>query len=100
MAAELGTNCNLGKTMASVCLAWRCPHQEAEAGLARAAKVEAETKTHLACDAKVEAETQALLAWEATTLVEKQRDEARTMEKRLTEELKHKLPLMSIPILL
>ena len=28
VAAELGTNCNLGKTMASVCPAWRCPHQE------------------------------------------------------------------------
>jgi hypothetical protein len=26
VAAELGTNCNLGKTMASVCPAWRCPH--------------------------------------------------------------------------
>ena len=28
MAAELGTNCNLGKTMASVCPAWRCPHHD------------------------------------------------------------------------
>ena len=27
VAAELETNCNLGKTMASVCPAWRCPHQ-------------------------------------------------------------------------
>jgi hypothetical protein len=27
VAAELGTKCNLGKTIASVCLAWRCPHQ-------------------------------------------------------------------------
>jgi hypothetical protein len=26
VAAELGTNCNLGKTMVSVCPAWRCPH--------------------------------------------------------------------------
>jgi hypothetical protein len=26
VAAELGTNCNLGKTITSVCLAWRCPH--------------------------------------------------------------------------
>ena len=43
--------------------------------MARAAKVEAETKTRLACDAKAEAETQALLAWETTSLVEKQRDE-------------------------
>jgi hypothetical protein len=24
--AELGMNCNLGKTIASVCLACRCPH--------------------------------------------------------------------------
>jgi len=30
VAAELGTNCNLGKTMASVCPAWRCPHQVKE----------------------------------------------------------------------
>jgi hypothetical protein len=28
VAAELGTNCNLGKTIASVCPAWRCPHQD------------------------------------------------------------------------
>jgi hypothetical protein len=27
VAVELGTNCNLGKTIASVCPAWRCPHQ-------------------------------------------------------------------------
>jgi hypothetical protein len=26
VAAELGTNCNLEKTIASVCPAWRCPH--------------------------------------------------------------------------
>jgi hypothetical protein len=26
VAVELGTNCNLGKTMASVCPTWRCPH--------------------------------------------------------------------------
>ena len=45
--------------------------------MARAAKVEVETKMRLACDTKVEVETQALLAWEATALVEKQRDEAR-----------------------
>jgi hypothetical protein len=27
VAAELGTNSNLGKTIMSVCPAWRCPHQ-------------------------------------------------------------------------
>ena len=27
VAAELGTNCNLGKTMELMCPAWRCPHQ-------------------------------------------------------------------------
>jgi hypothetical protein len=26
VVAELGMNCNLEKTMASVCPAWRCPH--------------------------------------------------------------------------
>jgi hypothetical protein len=26
VVAELGTNCNLGKTITSVCPAWRCPH--------------------------------------------------------------------------
>jgi hypothetical protein len=26
VAAQLGTNCNLEKTIASVCPAWRCPH--------------------------------------------------------------------------
>jgi hypothetical protein len=26
VAAELGMNCNLGKTIMSVCPAWRCPH--------------------------------------------------------------------------
>ena len=54
---------------------------EDKAGLAHASKVEAETKTCLACDAKAEVETQALLVRETTTLVEKQRDEARTAEK-------------------
>ena len=49
--------------------------------MARAAKVEAETEKRLARDAKAEAETQALLAWEPTTLVEKQRDEARMAKK-------------------
>jgi hypothetical protein len=29
VAAELGTNCNLEKTIASVCPTWRCPHQDA-----------------------------------------------------------------------
>jgi hypothetical protein len=28
VTAKLGTNCNLEKTMASVCPAWRCPHHE------------------------------------------------------------------------
>ena len=65
-----------------------------------AAKVEADTKTRLARDAKAEAETQALLAWEATTLVEKQRDEARTAEKRLADELQRELFFMLILILL
>ena len=55
--------------------------------MARAAKVEAKTEMRLARDAKAEAETQALLAWAATTLVEKQRDEARTAKKRLTDKL-------------
>jgi hypothetical protein len=27
VVAELGTNCNLEKTIALVCPAWRCPHQ-------------------------------------------------------------------------
>jgi hypothetical protein len=27
VVAELETNCNLGKTITSVCPAWRCPHQ-------------------------------------------------------------------------
>ena len=27
VAAELGTSCNLGKTMVTACTAWRCPHQ-------------------------------------------------------------------------
>ena len=66
----------------------------------RAAKVEAETETCLACDAKVEAETQALLAREDIALVEKQRDEAQTMEKRLTNELQRELFFMLILILL
>jgi hypothetical protein len=26
VVAELGTNCDLGKTITSVCQAWRCPH--------------------------------------------------------------------------
>ena len=51
--------------------------------MARATKVEEETKMHMARDAKAEVETQALLAWEATGLVEKQRDEARTAENDL-----------------
>ena len=73
---------------------------EAEAGLARDAKVEAETETRLACDTKAEAETQALLAWETIALVEKQRDEAQTVEKRLTDELQRELFFMLILILL
>ena len=48
----------------------------------------------------MEAETQALLAREATTLVEKQRDEARTAEKRLADELQRELFFMLILILL
>ena len=68
--------------------------------MARAAKVEAEIKTRLVRDAKAEVETQALLAWEATALVEKQRDEARMAEKRLTDELQHELFFMLILILL
>jgi hypothetical protein len=28
VTAELGTNCNLGKTITSVCPAWRCPHHD------------------------------------------------------------------------
>ena len=66
----------------------------------RAAKVEAETKMHLARDTKVERETQALLAWETIALVEKQRDEAQTVEKRLTDELQRELFFMLILILL
>ena len=62
--------------------------------------MEAETKTRLACDAKVKVETQALLAREAIVLVEKQRDEARTVEKRLVDELQHELFFMLILILL
>ena len=69
-------------------------------GLARAAMVEAETKMCLVRDAKAEAETQALLAWEPTTLVEKQRDEARMVEKRLADELQCELFFMLILILL
>ena len=68
--------------------------------MAHAAKVEAKIKTRLEHDAKAEAETQALLAWEATTLVEKQRDEAQTVEKRLTDELQCELFFMLILILL
>jgi hypothetical protein len=29
VAAELGTNYNLGKTITSVCPAWQCPHHTA-----------------------------------------------------------------------
>ena len=68
--------------------------------MVRAAKVEAETKMHLARDTKVERETQALLAWETIALVEKQRDEAQTVEKRLTDELQRELFFMLILILL
>jgi len=68
--------------------------------LARANKVEVETEMRLAHDAKAKVETHALLAWEATALVEKQRDEARTVERRLTDELQHELFFMLILILL
>ena len=73
---------------------------EAEAGLARATIVEAETEMRLTHDAKVEAETQALLAWETTALVEKQRDVAQIAEKRLVDELQRELFFMLILILL
>ena len=68
--------------------------------MGHAAKVEAETEKRLARDAKAEAETQALLAWEPTTLVEKQRDEARMVEKRLANELQRELFFMLILIFL
>ena len=68
--------------------------------MARAAKVEAETEMRLGHDAKVEVETQALLAWETIALVEKQRDEARMVEKRLANELQRELFFMLILILL
>ena len=68
--------------------------------MARATKVEEETKMHMARDAKAEVETQALLAQETTAPVEKQRDEARKAEKRLTDELQCELFFMLILILL